>query len=448
MTELIPWTRPRGAVHDLLHLLSLDADHCIVVCLSARELYVLQNWLPLDLEFKSRYAVTMQNAGYEPLTDDHDLVGAWLNFVRDFQVAVDDVSCNIESGLNAIADALALMAQNPGGSGGGCGTGTVGQVLGCLDGLPNEAFLPQPGLELTGNPPEGFETWQEYNIYKCAAANWIWAHERATMAYYRGLDAGATAVIVLGPILALIFATIEAPPVAAIAAIIGISIEIALLTGAGWWFLDQMIQDWDAKREEIVCALFNSGTSDQAAEALVNGAIDSIQSIVSWGALGPISTEIKALLSELFGQLIGNPNVKPLFEAVAVIQQTLDPAAVDCDACLEAGDCNTNNQLFLGTGTLAFGSNVLTPELSGGQYKIDARLRRGTCLRATAGPGAQLYQYYRCQNGSYAGPYKTQGAPDNVWSCGGKFVYTGATAATVTLELGDDDCDDEDTNCP
>src|SRR3972149_4392564 len=238
------------------------------------------------------------------------------------------------------------------------------------------------------------------------------------------------------------------PTIAAIAAIIGISIEIALLTGAGWWFLDQMIQDWDAKREEIVCALFNSGTSDQAAEALVNGAIDSIQSIVSWGALGPISTEIKALLSELFGQLIGNPNVKPLFEAVAVIQQTLDPAAVDCDACLEAGDCNTNNQLFLGTGTLAFGSNVLTPELSGGQYKIDARLRRGTCLRATAGPGAQLYQYYRCQNGSYAGPYKTQGAPDNVWSCGGKFVYTGATAATVTLELGDDDCDDEDTNCP
>src|SRR3972149_4392567 len=186
MTELIPWTRPRGAVHDLLHLLSLDADHCIVVCLSARELYVLQNWLPLDLEFKSRYAVTMQNAGYEPLTDDHDLVGAWLNFVRDFQVAVDDVSCNIERGLNAIADALALMAQNPGGSGGGCGTGPVGQVLGCLDGLPNEAFLPQPGLELTGNPPEGFETWEEYNIYKCAAANWIWAHERATMAYYRG----------------------------------------------------------------------------------------------------------------------------------------------------------------------------------------------------------------------------------------------------------------------
>src|SRR3972149_1104787 len=448
MTELIPWTRPRGAVHDLMHLLSLNSDHCIVVCLSAQELYVLQNWLTLDLEFKSRYAVTLQNSGYEPLTDDHELVGAWLNFIREFQVTVEDMSCDIGSGLNAIADARGVRAQNPGGSGGGCGTETVGQVLGCLDVLPNEAFLPQPGLELTGNPPEGFETWEEFNIYKCAAANWIFNHERGTMVYFRNLDAGAIATTVLVPILALIFATIEAPPVAAIAVIMGIAIEIAILAGAGWWYLDQMIADWDAKREDVVCALFNSSTSDQAAEALVNSAVDSIQSIVSWGALGPISTEIKALLAELFGQLIGNPNVKPLFEATAVIQQTLDPNAIDCDVCTEAGDCNTNNQLILGTGTLDVGLNVLTPELSEGQYKIDAQLKRGTCVRATAGPSAQLYQYYRCQNGSYAGPYKTQGAPDNTWSCGGRFKYTGATGATVTLEIGDDDCDDEDTNCP
>src|SRR4030065_222044 len=118
MIELIPWTRPRGAVHDLLHLLSTVADHCIEICLSARELYVLQNWLPLDLEFKSRYAVTLQNSGYEPLTDDHELVGAWLNFIREFQVTVEDMSCDIGAGLTAIADALTLMAQNPGTSGG------------------------------------------------------------------------------------------------------------------------------------------------------------------------------------------------------------------------------------------------------------------------------------------------------------------------------------------
>jgi len=448
MTELIPWTRPRGAVHDLMHLLSLNSDHCIVVCLSAQELYVLQNWMPLDLEFKARYAITQQYAGFEPLTEDSDLYPNWLEFVRGFQVSVEDMSCDIGAGLTAIAEALTLMAQNPGTSGGGCGTGATGQVLGCLDGLPNEAFLPQPGLELTGNPPEGFETWEEFNIYKCAAANWIFNHERGTMVYFRNLDAGAIATTVLVPILALIFATIEAPPVAAIAVIMGIAIEIAILAGAGWWYLDQMIDDWDAKREEVVCALFNSSTSDQAAEALVNSAVDSIQSIVSWGALGPISTEIKALLAELFGQLIGNPNVKPLFEATAIIQQTLDPNSIDCDVCADTGDCNTNNQLILGTGSLAVGENVLTPELSGGQYKIDAQLKRGTCVRAVAGPSAQLYVYYRCQNGEYSTAYKTQGAPDNTWSCAGRFAYTGATAAPVTLELGDDDCDDEDTNCP
>src|SRR3972149_12937 len=153
MKQLIPWARPRGAVHDLMHLLSLNSDHCIVVCLSAQELYVLQNWLPIDLEFKARYAITQQHAGFEPLTEDSDLYPSWLEFVRGFQVTVEDMSCDIGAGLTAIAEALTLMAQNPGTSGGGCGTGTTGQVLGCLDGLPNEAFLPQPGLELTGNPP-------------------------------------------------------------------------------------------------------------------------------------------------------------------------------------------------------------------------------------------------------------------------------------------------------
>lgn len=448
MAQLIPWTRPRGAVHDLNHLLSLSPDHCILLCLSEQELYVLQNWLPLDLEFKSRYAVTLQYNGYEPLDDDHALVPAWLEFVRGFQIGVEDVSCNIETGLNSIAEALTLLAQHQGGGGGGCGSGTVGQVLGCLDGLPNEAFLTSPGQHLTGEPPAGFETWEQFNIYKCAAANWIWSHERGTMVYFRNLDAGAIGTVVLVPILALIFATIEAPPVAAVAAIIGIAVEIAILAGAGWWYLDQMIANWDANREAIVCALFNSSTSDQAAEALVNSAIDAIQSIVSWGALGPISTEIKSLLAELFGQLIGNPNVKPLFEATAVIQQTLDPNAVDCDVCAAAGDCNTQNTLVLGSGTLLPGENILTPEVDGGFYKIDAQLKRGTCVRLTAGPANQIYKLYRCSAGQYTAEYWTGGAPNNVWSCAGRFTLVSDVATPVTLELGADTCGETDGNCP
>lgn len=447
MSELTPWTRPRGAVHDLSHLFGLSDEHCILLCLSEQELYVLQNWMTLDLTFLARYATTLQYNGYEALTEDHALYPLWLEFIRGFQAEAEDVSCNIETGLNSIAEALTLLAQSRGGTGGGCGTGTVGQVLGCLDGLPNEAFLPQPGLELTGQPPAGFETWEQFNIYKCAAANWIWAHERANIVYFRNLDAGATTTIVLGPILALIFATIEAPPVAAVALIMGIAIEIALLTGAGWWYLDQMLADWDANREAIVCALFNSSTSDQAAEALVNSATDAIQSIVSWGALGPISLEIKSLLAELFGQLIGNPNVKPLFEATAVIQQTLDPDAIDCDVCAGAGDCNTQNELVLGSGTLLPGENELTPEISGGFYRIDAQLRRGTCVRLTAGPSSQIYKLYRCSAGEYTAEYWTGGAPNNVWSCAGRFTLQSNVSTPVTLELGADDCGDVDENC-
>lgn len=448
MSELIPWTRPRGAVHDLLHLLSLSDDHCILLCLSEQELYVLQNWLPLDLEFKARYAVTLQHDGYEALTDDHELVGPWLAFVRGFQTGVEDVSCNIEAGLDSIAQALTLLAQNSGGGGGNCGSGVTGQILGCLDGLPNENLIPSPSIELTGEPPEGFDTWEEYNLYKCAAANWIWRHERASIQHFRDLDGMAIATTVLVPLLAMIFATIEAPPVAVFAAVMGIAIEIAILAGAGWWYLDQMLADWDANREAIVCALYNSNTSDQAAEALINSAIDSIQAIVSWGALGPISTEIKALLAELFGQLIGNPNVKPLFQATAIIQDTVDPDAIDCDVCAEAGDCNTQNELVLGSGTLLPGENILTPELSGGFYKIDAQLKRGTCVRVTSGPGAQVYKYYRCDNGSYTGPYKTQGAPDSTWSCAGRITLDSSVATPITLEIGEDNCVGDDQICP
>lgn len=448
MANLIPWTRPRGAVHDLNHLLSLSSDHCIMICLSAQELYVLQNWLPLDLEFKARYAVTLQYNGFEPLDDDHPLVPAWLEFVRGFQVGVEDVSCNIETGLNAIADALTLLAQNQGGGGGGCGSGTVGQVLGCVSGLPNEAFLPLPDQQLTGQPPEGFETWEEFNIYKCAAANWIWKHERDTIQHFRNLDAMATIEIVLAPMLAMIFLTLEAPPVSVIIMVMTIAISIALLTGNAWFYLDEMLADWDANRQAIVCALFNSSTSDQAAEALVNSATDAIQSIVSWGALGPISTEIKALLAELFGQLIGNPNVKPLFEATAVIQQTLDPNAIDCDTCADPGDCNTQNTLVLGSGTLLPGENILSPELDAGWWKIDAQLERGTCVRLTAGPSNQIYKLYRCSNGQYTAEYWTGGAPNNVWSCAGRFTLLSDVSAPVTLELGADGCGETDENCP
>lgn len=334
MTELIPWTRPRGAVHDLQHLFSLSDDRCIILCLTERELYVLQNWMALDVEFEIRYAKTIQYNGYEPLTKDDELWTSWLAFVRGFQIGVRDMTCNLQAGLESIAGAIQSLADRPCGGGTGSLPGVVGNLAPCLSGLPDDNYVPQAPLSPPqGQPPEGFDTWEEYLAYKCNAANWLWRWQRGNIQYFRDLDAGVTAVVVLVPILALIFATVEAPPVSAIAAIIGVAIEVAILTGSGWWFLDQMLAKWDADREDIVCALYSSGSSTEAAEAMLNRSQDAIQAIVSWGVLEPLAPQIAELLGELFGQMIGNNAVKPLFVATAAVQGSQDPGQIDCDEC-------------------------------------------------------------------------------------------------------------------
>lgn len=103
---MIPWTRPRGAVHDLFHLLSLSDERTILLCLSEREMYVLQNWLALDLEFESRYAVTLQNKGYEQLDREHPLWPYWRMFVNEFTSEAIDMSCDLLAVLQEIRDQI------------------------------------------------------------------------------------------------------------------------------------------------------------------------------------------------------------------------------------------------------------------------------------------------------------------------------------------------------
>jgi len=106
VATLIPWTRPRGAVHDLTHLLSLSNERTHLLCLSDREMYVLSNWLALDLEFESRYALTQQYNGYEPLDRESGLWSVWRDFVNSFQIGATDMSCDLLAVLENIREEL------------------------------------------------------------------------------------------------------------------------------------------------------------------------------------------------------------------------------------------------------------------------------------------------------------------------------------------------------
>jgi hypothetical protein len=104
MAQLIRWTRPRGAVHNVAHALSLKDVGANLLCVSDATLYVLQNWLDLDIQFRSRWADVLHENAYEPIHPDSPQWDAWVDLIHQIQSEVVDMSCDIVSVLEEIRD--------------------------------------------------------------------------------------------------------------------------------------------------------------------------------------------------------------------------------------------------------------------------------------------------------------------------------------------------------
>lgn len=106
MAGFIKWERPRGVVHDLVHALSLGDNGCNLLVVDDSVLYVLQNLVGLDVEFKSRWSVQSTDHGFEPIDEDHPLYGQWIDLIDRVQSQVIDVSCDLVTALDNIKDAI------------------------------------------------------------------------------------------------------------------------------------------------------------------------------------------------------------------------------------------------------------------------------------------------------------------------------------------------------
>jgi len=337
--ELIPYDQPRGAVHDLARLAALSSDRCYILCISERSLYVLHNLATLDLAFASRYAVELGETGYYPVLADSAEYELFESVVNNFRLEVLDMNCDIGAGLEAIADALSNLSINVScGGGGGVGSGG-GSALPCIYDETNESLL-GPGDSLQGDPeiddpPEGFATWEEYFDYKCKAAEFIWMLERKHMVALRNFDLLTLTAAIVGPVIAGLVGVLPAamtPP--GFVVFVASVVAIGVVSAASWFYMDQMIDQWDADHDDIVCSLYNSGTSPEAVSALSNALEDAIQAIVAWGALEPVADTIAELLSTAFAQLAGNGIVEPLFKTVVAVTQI----EADCSDCLDGAD--------------------------------------------------------------------------------------------------------------
>lgn len=110
MPRIIPWDRPRGSVHNVARALSLvDDGSCNVLLVSDATLYVLQNYMALDVEFKSRWVDQVFDNGYYPIEESSANYSAWVDLINLIQSEVTDVTCDLEPYLSRIAAALEAM---------------------------------------------------------------------------------------------------------------------------------------------------------------------------------------------------------------------------------------------------------------------------------------------------------------------------------------------------
>src|SRR3972149_10207538 len=233
---LIPWDRPRGAVHDVEYLNSLSVDRNYLVCLSGRSFYLLLNLANSDAGFLSRYAVEKQDEGYMPCTREHVLYPVVADAVEALGVELVDMSCDIVAVLEEIRDAIkAFNAQS----------------FCCYDLDGNPYYDDAPGV---GSPEELCLLAYAYALYWKAGSDEFY-HQWALGSFPS-----------LG-VLTAIFDAFDLPAQAVLEMVtIGATNALPFIE-AVWKLATQALVI------PITCAIYNSGGSAEAIDA-IEGALD------------------------------------------------------------------------------------------------------------------------------------------------------------------------------
>jgi hypothetical protein len=298
------------------------AGGCNILCLSDREVHIIRRFVYPFAEWRSRfvrwlYGNTYQTATEAEYLEYQDEIGQLMN-----DIGGEDMGCSeLATALTALASSL---AQNGGGTSGGNGCcapygGPATGVAGALSGLAPSEILPEAPLSIDpeGDPPDGFATWEIYNVYKCKAAHQIWY----------AVDRWADTCMALGGIAflsnvaaqaalayAVIFTVVLTPVTIAIA--IASLLAIEGLSIFALYELQQFKDWWATNKIAIVCSLYLSEDAAAALAAVSNAVADGVQAIEWTGALAPLAPELSAAVGVLMSQIESNNLVNILFKLV------------------------------------------------------------------------------------------------------------------------------------
>lgn len=195
----------------------------------------------------------------------------------------------------------------------GSGTGSAGQGKIAPPYNPTEVI--DPG---TGEPPAGFESWEQYFSNKCDVATYI-VQTLLDDVRRMGLInlVGLTVVSLIPILLGLILTPIPGDEIA----FIGGLLLTTLTVGAG--MLDNMADQIEASFSDLVCALYNASSSENAETAIETAFNDAWDNGSFAGA--PWGFSAKAA----FGAMVTSAVTNRLF----TLNTELELPSGDCSAC-------------------------------------------------------------------------------------------------------------------
>lgn len=223
-----------------------------------------------------------------------------------------------------------IQSISGGNSSGGCGCGSGG--AGAADQPASTEVTGEPGNH-TGDPPEGFVDWDDYDDYKCRVVGHIldlWITDLGWMKTANIVALGASGVAI---------ALLIPGPFDDIIAIVGLLIALTL-EGVFTSASQDMETAITNNRDDLECALYNAVDAGNASAAL-DAAIDAAVDATTASAYAPI---IKSVLQTMVS-----------YYAINRLFEKFDP----WDAAAPANDCSAcSGGVLCGDFTLLVGSLV------------------------------------------------------------------------------------------
>lgn len=336
-------------VNSVLFFESSDISD-LPLCLSQREIFVIRSYLFPFSRWRTRFARPISGKLWEEASQEE----YWL-----FQDALDalEEKIGMSTGcfdvLGELSVSLAQIAAKMG------STGASGGSVACGCSIPPDTIIDPPPAPDLGNPetdppPDGFDTWEEYQVYKCKAANAIADSLIGTignMASIPGVVSGMAAGLLYLVVSAAFFGTGASSVAVGLLALglgsaAGIAIAITALVAiavagiGGLAYFSTLSSVLQGQKSDIVCELYSASSVEEARSALLSRVDDAIAGIE--GITEFISDKLNEVVAGLMGMAIFNT----LFEPSDYVASHV--GSVDCENCgcswvIDAGELSTGN---------------------------------------------------------------------------------------------------------